>query len=97
MLLSHSHEVAGGWQCLLILTCMVALKVSRVALAPPHWSPAHLQRAGVSRTVDHLPESCWEGLFGNWGVAGLQGNNAQGGNSVISNVPENLVCSVFWG
>lgn len=39
---SYSHEVAGGWQCLLTLTCMMALKVSRVALAPPHWSPAHL-------------------------------------------------------
>lgn len=35
LLLLYSHEVAGGWQCLLILTCMMALKVSRVALAPP--------------------------------------------------------------
>lgn len=42
LLLLYSHEVAGGWQCLLILTCMMALKVSRVALAPPHWSAAHL-------------------------------------------------------
>lgn len=66
--------MAGGWQCPLILISRIAPEVSRpLPQVLTHPSQAHFQRAGEFITDDDLPESCWEGLFRSWWVAGLEG------------------------